>query len=150
MNVLQAALASLTHDDVQRRDRAAEELGDLLRAGAVDLAGAETAVTSLVAVTVNDPEPSVQESALHAVTEAFDHYQLPLRIIQPLRRLLPTMPPALIGYALYVLAATHDLDARNVIEPFLTHPDSAVRLDAAEALTDLLGPHDKNHDIHKS
>lgn len=75
------------------------------------------------------------------MSDAFDHYELPLRIFQPLYPLLPKMPRQLIEYALYILGETRDPDARPVIEPFLTHPDPAVRLDAAEALAELTSSH---------
>jgi HEAT repeat protein len=139
MNPLQAALANLTHDDPGHRDLAVEHLGDLLRGTTLNQADAELAVTRLVALLTDEDDPTVQESTLHAIAEAFDHHRLNLRSVEPVRPLLPTMPPALLEYALYILAATRDQQARPAIEAFLQHPDPAVRGYAADALTELPG-----------
>ncbi|TYC19790.1 hypothetical protein FXF52_34825 [Micromonospora sp. MP36] len=142
------ASPALTHHDARQRDLAVEALGDLLRTGALDHVDAETAVTALVAAAVNDPDAAVQESAavndpdaavqesaLHAIAEAFDHYELPLRLFHPLQQRLPAMPPNLLAeYALDILAATDDPDARYTIQAFLNHPEPAVRHAAAQAI----------------
>jgi HEAT repeat protein len=139
MNPLQAALANLTHDDPRHRDLAVEQLGDLLRSTTLTAAGAELAVARLITLLTDEADATVQESALHAIAEAFDHHRLNLRLVEPLRPLLAAMPPALLEYALYILAATHDPHARPAIEPFLQHPDPAVRGYAADALAELPG-----------
>jgi len=139
MTPLQAALANLTHDDPRHRDLAVEQLGDLLRGTTLTAADAELTVTQLVALLTNEADSTVQESTLHAIAEAFDHHRLNLRLVEPLRPLLAAMPPALLEYALYILAATHDPHARPAIEAFLQHPDSAVRGYAADALAELSG-----------
>jgi HEAT repeat protein len=140
MSTFLTALADLTRRDTRQRDLAAETLSDLLRTGALAHSDAQAAVTALVALAGNDPDATVQESALHAITEAFDHYELPLRLFRPLQQQMPTMPPILLAeYALYILAATHDPDARPTIETFLAHPDPAVHRAAREAIAELPG-----------
>lgn len=139
MNPLQAALTDLTHDDSRQRDLAVEHLGDLLRGGALGAADAELAVTQLVALLTAETDPTVQESALNAISEAFNHHQMSLRLFEPLRPLLASMTPALLEHALYILAATHDPHARPTIEAFLNHPDPIVRDHATQALLELPG-----------
>ena len=139
MNPLHAALADLTHDDPRHRHLAVEHLGDLLRGPSLDEADAELAVARLVALFTSEADPTVQESTLHAIAEAFDRHRLGLPVFEPLHPLLPAMPPNLLEYALYVLAATHNPQTRPMIEAFLQHPDPTVRRYAAEALTELPG-----------
>ncbi|MFI6823510.1 hypothetical protein ACIBJE_21545 [Micromonospora sp. NPDC050187] len=140
MSPFLTALAGLTHHDARQRDLTAETLGDLLRTGTLDHSDAETTVAALVTPATNDPDVVVQESALHAIAEAFAHYELPLRLFHTLQRQLPAMPPTLLAeYALDILAATHDPNARPTIEAFLKHPEPAVLLAAAQAITELSG-----------
>jgi HEAT repeat protein len=139
VNPLHAALADLTHHDPRHRDLAVEHLGDLLRGPGLDQADAELAVARLVALFTSETDPTVQESTLHAIADAFDRHRLGLPVFQPLHPLLPAMPPNLLEHALYLLAATHDPQARPMIEAFLQHPDPTVRGYAAQALTELPG-----------
>jgi HEAT repeat protein len=136
---LQALLDQLTHPDTRRRDLAAAELGDLLRTGALNQADTEQTVTRLVTTALHDADPTVRESALHAIDEAFNHRTLPLRLFDDLQRQLTTLEPALLDYALNILACTHDPAARPAIEAFLNHPDPNVRTYTAEALIELPG-----------
>jgi HEAT repeat protein len=136
---LQAILDQLTHADPRRRDLAADELGDLLRAGAYNQADTEQSVTHLVTTALHDIDPTVRESALHAINEAFNHRALPLRLFDALQRDLAVLEPALLDYALNILACTHDPAARPAIEVFLNHPNPDVRTSAADALTELPG-----------
>ncbi|MGI5219272.1 HEAT repeat domain-containing protein [Nocardia sp. CA-290969] len=139
MNPLQAALAGITHDNPRHRDLAVEYLADLLGRAVLNEADAETAVSRLVALLTTETDPSVQEAALNAISEAFGPYCFSLQLFEPLRALLGAMPPTLLDYALMILACTHDPDARPTIETFLDHPNAAVRASAAEALTELPG-----------
>jgi HEAT repeat protein len=139
MNPLLAALEGLTHNDWRERDLAVEHLGDLLRGAALDHADVDLAVTRLVALLTTETDPTVQEAALHAIAEAFDHHQLGLQLFEPLTPRVPTMAPAMLEFALYILAATHDPKARPTIEAFIDHPDPAVRGYATDALTELPG-----------
>ena len=136
---LQALLDQLTHADPRRRDLAADELGDLLRAGAYNQADTEQIVTLLVTAALHDIDPTVREAALHAVNEAFNHRALPLRLLDALRDHLASLEPALLDYALNILACAHDPAARPAIEAFLDHPNPDLRASAADALTELPG-----------
>ena len=93
--------------------------------GVLDPAEAEQAVAWLVDRAVDDPDQAVQEAALNALVSAHDGYDLPLRLFSRLRSELGTLPPVLAEYALYILAATHDLTVRPDIEAYLLHPDPA-------------------------
>ncbi|MFJ1709895.1 hypothetical protein [Kitasatospora sp. NPDC088346] len=136
MNDMFEALEALTDRDPDRRDIAAAVLGDLLRGAALDADSARLAVGRLVSVAVNEPVTKVRESALNSISEAFNHYRLPLTLVEPLAAATPTMERALLVHTLYILGATHDPQARPLIEPFLHHPDPEVheeaRLAAAE------------------
>jgi HEAT repeat protein len=136
---LQALLEQFTHTDPRRRDLAADELGDLLRAGAYNQADTEQAVTHLVTTALHDIDPPVRETALHAVNEAFNHRTLPLRLFDALQGHLASLELALLDYALNILACTHDPAARPAIEALLKHPSPDVRTSAADALTELPG-----------
>ncbi|MFE0632772.1 hypothetical protein ACFW3D_38230 [Streptomyces sp. NPDC058864] len=76
----------------------------------------------------------VRESALNAISEAFNHHGLPLDLVAPLTALMPTMAPELLVHALYVLGAPHAPRASHLIEPFHPHPTvrEEARLAAAE------------------
>ncbi|MGW6390198.1 HEAT repeat domain-containing protein [Streptomyces sp. NPDC055103] len=124
------ALEALTDRDPDRRDVAAAVLGDLLRGAALDADSARLVVGCLVGVAVNEPVTKVRESALNSISEAFDHYRLPLPLVEPLAAAMPAMERELLVHALYILGATHDPQARPLIEPFLHHPDPEVREEA--------------------
>jgi HEAT repeat protein len=135
----QALLEQLTHADPCRRDLAADQLGDLLRTGAYNQADAEQAVTHLLTTALHDIDQTVRESALHAINEAFDHRALPLQLFDALQHQLASLDPALLDYALNILACTHDPAARPVIEAYLNHTDPDIRTSAADALAELPG-----------
>ncbi|MEV0408701.1 hypothetical protein [Actinoallomurus sp. NPDC050550] len=122
MNVPDDALDALTDRDPRGRDIAAAELGDLLRAKALDPAIATLVVSQLVAAAVNDPTHAVRESALNSILEASIHYHLPLELFTPLLPELTTMDPELLEYTLYLLGSTQDPAAAELIRPFLDHP----------------------------
>ena len=134
MTTIDELLEALADSDPVRRDDAAEALGDLLRTRELGQDSARTAVARLVILAVEEPVYRVRESALHAVSEAFDHRHLPLGIVEPLTRVLDTMSPELLEYALYIFGATQDPRARSLIEPFLGHRDPKVRHEAKHAL----------------
>lgn len=137
--VAQDAMARLAHPDSRQRELAAAELGDLLRADAVDLTNAELVVTRLVELVLTDQEHTIAEEALNSISEGFGHRELPLRLVMPLVPRMPSLPPDLIEYALNILACTHDATARPVIAAYLDHPVPAVRDSAEEALRELPG-----------
>jgi len=132
-----AALEALTDRDPNRRDAAAEVLGDLLRGIALDADSTRLVVGRLVSLAVNEPVTKVRESALNSISEAFSHHSLPLGIVQPLAAAMPTMEPELLAHALYIFGATHDPQARPLIEPFLNHPDTDVREEAERAAAEI-------------
>jgi HEAT repeat protein len=140
---LQATITALTHNEARQRDLAAAALGDLLRGARLDQADTERIVGHLVTTVVTDTDPTVRESALNSIAEAFNHAELPLRLVQPLQHRLRHMNPAELDYALYILAATHDPAVGPALNAFIDHPDPAVRRYAAEALQELPGrqPH---------
>lgn len=86
------------------------------------------------------------ESALNSISEAFDHYRLPLTLAEPLAAAMPTMERQLLVHTLYILGATHDPQGRPLIEPFLNHPDPEVREEARFATTEIttIGPDRKS------
>ncbi|GAA0611911.1 hypothetical protein [Streptomyces crystallinus] len=127
MNGMFESLETLADRDPDRRDVAADVLGDLLRGAALDEDSARLVVGRLVGVAVNEPVTKVRESALNAISEAFDHYFLPLALVEPLAGAMPAMERELLVHTLYVLGATHDLQARPLIKSFLYHPDPEVR-----------------------
>ncbi|MFF9427477.1 hypothetical protein [Streptomyces sp. NPDC014746] len=139
MNDMFEALVTLTDHDPDRRDVAADVLGDLLRGAALDTDSALLVVGRLVGVAVDEPVAKVRESALNSISEAFYHYRLPLPLVEPLAAAMPTMERALLVHTLYILGATHDPRGRPLIEPFLHHPDPEVREEARLATTEITG-----------
>ncbi|MFI9272626.1 HEAT repeat domain-containing protein [Kitasatospora sp. NPDC052896] len=139
------ALEALTDRDPNRRDVAADALGDLLRGTALDTETARLLVGRLVSLAVNDPETKVRESALNSISEAFNHHRLPLDLVEPLAIVMPTMEPELLEHALYILGSTHDPRALPLIEPFLHHPDQRVREDARLAATEITASEGPTH-----
>ncbi|WP_246040746.1 hypothetical protein [Streptomyces cadmiisoli] len=137
MKHMLSALEALTNRDARERDVAAAELGDLLRGTALDADSARLVVGRLVSLAVNDLVTEVRESALNSISEAFDHYNLPLDLVEPLTVAMPTMERELLEHTLYILGATHAPRARHLIEPFLDHPDPAVREDARIAAAEI-------------
>jgi hypothetical protein len=131
------ALEAPTDLDPNRRDVAADTLGDLLRGAALDADSAILVVGRLVSVAVNEPVTKVRESALNSISEAFNHHRLPLDLVEPLATAMPTMERALLEQTLYILGATYDPRARPLIEPFFHHPDPQVREDARLAAAEI-------------
>lgn len=142
MNDMFEALEALTDRDPDRRDVAADVLGELLRGAALDVDSARLVVGRLVSVAVNEPVTKVRESALNSTSEAFDRYRLPLALVEPLTAAMPTMERQLLVHTLYIFGATRDPQARPLIEPFLQHPDPEVREEARLAAAELaaVGP----------
>ncbi|WP_241479763.1 hypothetical protein [Nocardiopsis lucentensis] len=124
------ALEALTGCDPERRDLAAEVLVDFLSRAMLDTAAARLVVGRLVSVAVIEPVASVREAVLNAVCEAFDHYSLPLELVEPLASVARTLEPELLEYTLHIFGATQDPRARSMIEPFLHYPDPNVREEA--------------------
>ncbi|MGX1675194.1 HEAT repeat domain-containing protein [Streptomyces sp. NPDC055400] len=139
------ALEALTDRDPNRRDVAADALGDLLRGTALDTDTACLVVGRLVGLAVNEPVTRVRESALNSISEAFNRHRLPLDLVEPLATAMPTMERELLEHALYILGATHDLRARLVIEPFLHHPDPQVREEARLAAAEITASEGPTH-----
>ncbi|MET8631151.1 hypothetical protein ABZW30_47030 [Kitasatospora sp. NPDC004669] len=137
MNDMFEALEALTDRDPDRRDVAADLLGDLLRGAALDADCARMVVGRLVSVAVNGPVTTVRESALNSISEAFDHYRLPLTLVEPLAAAMPTMERELVVHTLYILGATRDPQAQPLIESFLHHPDPEVREEARLAAAEI-------------
>ncbi|MFD6751336.1 hypothetical protein ACFWDC_40400, partial [Streptomyces anthocyanicus] len=61
----------------------------------------------------------------------------PYAVLEPLAAHIDTFEPLLLEYVLFSLSATHDKRARRSIEPFLGHPDVAVREEVERAMTEL-------------
>lgn len=74
VTAMDEAIEAFADDDPDRRDDAAESLGDLLRTRGLSQDDARAAVERLVALAVSDPVTRVRESALNAVSEAFGRY----------------------------------------------------------------------------
>jgi len=130
MNAMFAVLKALSDPDPDSRDVAADTFGDLLRGTALDPDTARLVVGRLVSLAINEPVTKVRESALNAISEAFNHHHLPLCLVEPLAAAMPAMEREPLEHALYILGAAHDPQARLLIEPFLHHPDPEVREDA--------------------
>ena len=124
------ALEALADRDPDRRDDAAGALGDLLRNAGIDQDGARAVAARLVVLAIDEPVTRVRESALNAVSEAFNRYRVPLAAA------LGTMSPELLAHAVYIFGATQDPQARPLIEPFLSHRDPNVREEAERALAE--------------
>ncbi|AUG75734.1 hypothetical protein CFP65_0786 [Kitasatospora sp. MMS16-BH015] len=145
MNDMIKALEALTDREPNRRDVAADSLGDLLRGTALDTDAAHLVVGRLVSLAVNEPETKVRESALNSISEAFNHHRLPLDLVEPLATAMTTMEPELLEHALYILGATHDPRALPLIEPFLHHLDPQMREDARLAAAEIAAPEGPTH-----
>ncbi|MFI6060536.1 HEAT repeat domain-containing protein [Streptomyces sp. NPDC051286] len=147
MNEMFAALEALTDRDPNRRDVAADVLGDLLRGTTLDADTTRLVVGRLVSLAINEPVIKVRESALNSISEAFNHHSLPLDLVEPLTADMPTMERELLEHALYILGATHDPLASPLIEPFLHHPDPEVREEARLAAAEITAtkPESPNH-----
>jgi hypothetical protein len=94
---------------------------------ALDADTALLVVGRLVSLAINESETKVRESALNSISEVFNHHRLPLDLVEPWATAMPTMEHELLEHALYILGATHDPQARSVIEPFLLHPTQSAR-----------------------
>ncbi|MDX3455661.1 hypothetical protein PV396_27610 [Streptomyces sp. ME02-8801-2C] len=130
MDDISEALAALTDREPDRRDVAADTLGDILRSSGPSADTARMIVGRLVSVAIDEPVTKIRESALNAISEAVDHHRLPLDLVALLTAAMPTMEPELLEHALYILGATHAPQASQLIEPFLHHPDPQVRKEA--------------------
>ena len=137
MGDVRTTLEALNDGDPDRRDLAAEALGDLLRGAAQDTDTVHLVIGELVGLAVVEPETKVRESALNAVAEAFVHYSLPLGLVEPLASVVRTLEPALMGYVLHIFGSTQDPRARPLVEPFLHHPHPEVREEARIAITEI-------------
>ncbi|WP_330462086.1 hypothetical protein OIB37_35065 [Streptomyces sp. NBC_00820] len=144
---MSAALEALTDRDPARRDVAVASLGDLLRGTALDGDTARLVVGRLVSLTVDELVTRVRESALNAVSEAFNHHHVPLDLVRPLAAAMPTMETEILGHTIYILGATHAPQALPMIEPFLNHPDRDVREEARLAAVEITAsnPEDTIH-----
>ncbi|MFJ9916841.1 hypothetical protein [Actinacidiphila glaucinigra] len=138
MNDMFAALEALTDRDPNRRDVAADTLGDLLRGTALNTDTARLVVGRLVGLTINEPVAKVRESTLNSISEAFNHHRLSLDLVEPLAR-------EHLEHALYILGATCDPRARLLIEPFFHHPDPQVREDARIAAAEITASEGTTH-----
>jgi HEAT repeat protein len=137
MNDMYPALEALTDRDPNRRDVAADTLGDLLRGTAIDTDTARLVVARLVSLAINEPVTKVRESALNSISEAFNHHRLPLDLVEALATGMATMEPEPLAHTIYILGATHDPQARPLIEPFLNHPDPELREEARLATAEI-------------
>ncbi|MFD7795053.1 hypothetical protein [Streptomyces sp. NPDC059759] len=144
LDQLESAWAELHRADSRQHEVWADGLGDLLASGYLLQADAERVVGWLVQRAVYDVDYAVRESALHAVSEAGVPYELPYAALEPLAADIDTFEPLLLEYVLFSLSATHDKRARRSIEPFLGHPDVAVREEAELAMTELRDDGDKH------
>jgi HEAT repeat protein len=145
MNDMIMALEALTDRNPNRRDVAADTLGDLLRGTALDTDTAHLVVGRLVSLALNEPETKVRESALNSISEAFNHHRLPMDLVKPLAVAMPTMEPELLEHALCILGATHDPQARPLVEPFLHHSDPQVREEARLAAAEIIASEGSTH-----
>ncbi|MGW2865540.1 HEAT repeat domain-containing protein [Streptomyces sp. NPDC001205] len=145
MNDTIRALEALTDRDPNRRDVAADTLGDLLRGTALNTNTARLVVGRLVSLAINEPDTKVRESALNSIGEAFNHHNLPLDLVEPLATAMPTMEHELLEHALYILGATYDPRARLLIEPFLHHTDPQVRENARLAAAEITASEGRTH-----
>lgn len=147
MKDMSAALQALTDGDPDRRDVAAASLGDLLCGTALDTDTARLVVGRLVSLTLNERATQVRESALNAVSEAFNHHRLPLGLVKPLAAAMPEMETEILGHTIYILGATHAPEALPMIEPFHNHPDQDVRKEARLATAEITAsnPEDTIH-----
>jgi HEAT repeat protein len=137
MNEVLVALETLTDRDPNRRDMAADILGDLLRGTALDADTARLVVARLVSLAVNEPVTKVRESALNSIGEASNHHRLPFDLVESLAPTMPTMERELLTHTISVLGSTHDPRARPLIERYLHHPDPQVREEALLATAEI-------------
>ncbi|GAA3381482.1 hypothetical protein GCM10020367_72900 [Streptomyces sannanensis] len=137
MNVLTEALERLSAQEARERDDASAALGDLLHCGSLGQQEAELAVSHLMALALDDPDHSVQESALNSIGETPLHRDLPLRLVEALAPALAGMTPDLLEHAIGILGATRAPAARTMIEPFLEHAVGFIREAANITLAEL-------------
>ncbi|SBT93765.1 hypothetical protein GA0115233_10713 [Streptomyces sp. DI166] len=137
MKDMLAALEALTDRDPNRRDVAAEVLGDFLRGTALNAESARLVVGRLVSVALNEPVTRVREAALNSISEAFNRHSLPLSLVQQLAVAMQTMEPEALTHTIYILGATQDPQARPLIEPFRNHPDADVREEVERAAAEI-------------
>ncbi|MFC9883247.1 HEAT repeat domain-containing protein [Streptomyces libani] len=135
--LIESAREELNSSDVGRRDLRLEVVSDILETGRLAQNDAERAAERLVTVALSDEGYAVRESALHAVSTASTHYELPYRVVEPLAAGVGGFEPLLLAYVLTVLGCTHDQAALPIVERFLHHPHSEVRREASEAVTEL-------------
>lgn len=135
--LLESAWEELTGPDPDRRDLCLETVSDVLETGRLTQDDAERTVERLVTVALSAERYVVLESALHAVSTAAVHHDLPYRVVEPLAVGADGFEPLLLIYVLGILADTQDQAALPVLGRFLRHPHPEVRTEAAEALRDL-------------
>ncbi|MFF5921988.1 HEAT repeat domain-containing protein [Streptomyces flavochromogenes] len=136
--LIESAWNELNGSDTVHRDHCLDVVGDVLETGRLAQADVERAVERLVTVALSEQRYTVRESALHAVSTASTHYELPYRVVEPLVAGLEGFEPLLLAYVLSVLSCTHDQAALPVVERSLHHPHAEVRWEAAEAVHELL------------
>ncbi|MFJ7155870.1 HEAT repeat domain-containing protein [Streptomyces sp. NPDC101118] len=120
-----------------RRHLCLDAIGDVLETGRLGQDDVERTVGRLVAVALAEEDHTTQESALHAVSTAAAHHELPYRLVEPLAAGADHFPPLLLEYVVGVLGATHDPAALPAVERFLSHPREGVRREAADAVYEL-------------
>ncbi|MGN5630451.1 HEAT repeat domain-containing protein [Streptomyces sp. AC154] len=135
--LIESAWEELNGPDAGRRDLCLDAVSDVLESGRLTPGDAERVVERLVAISLSDESYSVRESALHAVSTASTHYELPYRVVQPLAVGADAFEPVLLDYVLGVLGSTHDQAVLPVVERFLQHPHPEVRREAAEAANEV-------------
>jgi hypothetical protein len=128
------AAAPTPISDARHRDRAADELGDLLEARSLTVHETHRVVTELVAAAQSERDGKAREAQLHALTYAVEP---PFEIVEALTSLMPVLDAEQLGYCLWILGSTGDPAAAEVIGRFSEHPNEGVRASAAEALHEL-------------
>ncbi|MFD9047796.1 HEAT repeat domain-containing protein [Streptomyces zaomyceticus] len=136
--LIESVWEELDSSDAGHRDRCLDAVSDVLETGRLAQTDVEQAVGRLVTVALSGQGYTVRESALHAVSTASTHYELPYRVVEPLAAGVDGFEPLLLIYVLSVLSCTHDQAALPVVERFLHHPHTEVRSEAAEAVHELL------------
>jgi HEAT repeat protein len=132
-------LSRLTDPSAQVRDRAYDEIGDLLETHPWDQS-ALAAVKALAQQVSTEQDPVALESLLNALVRAASRGEAgPTTYYDPLVSSIANIPGHLLPYAFEVLAQTHDRRFEPILAQYASDPSPGVREAAREALVELKG-----------
>jgi hypothetical protein len=130
-------LMQLKSAHLRTRELAAEELADFLEAGLLNKNEFRRVVRTLVGTALAETDPDVKESMFNALSSASMAPTVSSVNWDPIASSLDSLDPACLEHAFVILGFSGDTKYRTKIKRYLTHPDETIRLEAADALSQL-------------